>query len=163
MNLILRAKSLIEAYSAAGLTLATAESCTGGLVSATLTEIAGSSAVVDCGFITYSNAAKTRLLGVPANLIAARGAVSAEVAEAMALGVLARSGAEVAVSITGIAGPGGGSAAKPVGLVYFGLARRGLTPQVTERRFGDLGRSQVRQAAVNQAFDLLVAALTLKS
>ena len=163
MNLILRAKSLIEAYSAAGLTLATAESCTGGLVSATLTEIAGSSAVVDCGFITYSNAAKTRLLGVPANLIAARGAVSAEVAEAMALGVLARSGAEVAVSITGIAGPGGGSAAKPVGLVYFGLARRGFTPQVTERRFGDLGRSQVRQAAVNQAFDLLVAALTLKS
>lgn len=163
MSLVLRAKSLIEAYSAAGLTLATAESCTGGLVAATLTEIAGSSAVVDCGFVTYSNAAKTKLLGVPATLITARGAVSAEVAQAMALGVLSRSGADVAVSITGIAGPGGGSAAKPVGLVYFGLAQRGFIPQVTERRFGDLGRSQVRQAAVNQAFDLLFAALRLKS
>jgi len=163
MSLVLRAKSLIEAYSAAGLTLATAESCTGGLVAATLTEIAGSSAVVDCGFVTYSNAAKTKLLGVPATLITARGAVSAEVAQAMALGVLSRSGADVAVSITGIAGPGGGSAAKPVGLVYFGMARRGATPQVTECRFGDLGRSQVRQAAVNQAFDLLFAALRLKS
>ena len=161
MNLTSRAKSLIEAYSAAGLTLATAESCTGGLVAATLTDIAGSSAVVDCGFVTYSNQAKTKMLGVSAALITAKGAVSAEVAEAMAFGVLAHSDADVAVSITGIAGPGGGSVLKPVGLVYFGLARRGWSARTLERRFGALGRSAVRHAAVNQAFDLLDDALTV--
>jgi len=156
-------KTLIETYAAAGLTLATAESCTGGLVAATLTDIAGSSAVVDCGFMTYSNSAKTRLLGVPAALIAAKGAVSGEVAQAMALGALAHSNADVAVSITGIAGPGGGSSTKPVGLVWFGLAKRGFAPQIKECRFGDLGRNSVRQAAVNQAFDLFFEALTLQT
>eukprot|EP01037_Dinobryon_pediforme_P006343 gene6343-biopygen3977 len=127
MNLTEKAKKLLKAYAEAGLTLATAESCTGGLVAASLTEIAGSSVVVDCGFVTYSNAAKSRMLGVPAALIAEKGAVSVEVAQAMADGVLANSDADVAVSITGIAGPGGDSALKPVGLVCFAVDRLDLT------------------------------------
>lgn len=152
-----RAAALLKAYRAAGLRLATAESCTGGLVAALLTEIAGSSDVVERGFVTYSNEAKQELLGVPGPTLAAAGAVSAETAEAMAAGALARSHAEVAVSITGIAGPGGGSPEKPVGLVFFGLA----TPDgVSHRRRvfpGD--RSAVRLSSVAEALSLLEAAL----
>jgi nicotinamide-nucleotide amidase len=139
--------------------IATAESCTGGLVAALLTEIAGSSAVVERGFVTYSNEAKTELVGVPADLIAAHGAVSEPVARAMAEGALAHSRAHVAVAITGIAGPGGATAAKPVGLVHFGLARRGAPVLHLERRYGDLGREIVRRRAVEDALGLLEQAI----
>src|SRR5438105_603789 len=118
------AASLLEICRTRGLRLATAESCTGGLIAATFTAIAGSSDVVDRGFVTYSNAAKTEMLGVPAELIASVGAVSEAVAARMAEGALARSAADLAVSVTGVAGPGGGSAEKPVGLVWFGVAAR---------------------------------------
>lgn len=150
-----RAAAIIARYSALGLKIATAESCTGGLVAGLLTEIAGSSAVVDRGFVTYSNEAKNELIGVPMDLILAHGAVSAEVARAMAEGALARSRADVAVAITGIAGPGGGSAEKPVGLVQFASARRGGETIQIERRFGDPGRAGIRRAAILQALDLL--------
>ena len=119
-----RATELLAVLRARGVMVATAESCTGGLIAGALTEIAGSSDVVDRGFVTYSNAAKTEMLGVPAALIAAEGAVSEAVARAMAEGALARSRAGVTVSVTGVAGPGGGSADKPVGTVWFGCARR---------------------------------------
>ena len=157
-RLIPRAEALIGAAGAAGVTIATAESCTGGLVAALLTSIAGSSAVVDRGFVTYSNAAKEEMLGVDPALLAAHGAVSAEVARAMAQGALARSRATLSVSITGIAGPGGGAPEKPVGLVHFAAAattRHGLRLVPVERRFGDLGRDAVRMASVEQALDLL--------
>ena len=157
--LIERATALVASCRARGLVLATAESCTGGLVSALLTEVPGSSATFDRGFATYSNAAKTEMLGVPAALIAAEGAVSEAVARAMASGVLAHSPADVAVSITGVAGPGGGTAAKPVGLVHFACARRDGSVVAVERRFGDIGRSAVRLASVAQALDLFEAAL----
>lgn len=153
--LLQSAEFLLARCSSSGLKLATAESCTGGLVAGLLTEIAGSSAVVDRGFVTYSNAAKTELLGVPAALIGAHGAVSREVAEAMATGALARSSADLAVSITGIAGPGGATDTKPVGLVCFAVARRGADCVSSEERFGDLGRSLVRLAAVARAIELL--------
>ena len=153
--LLARATALIQAYAARGEMIATAESCTGGLVSALLTEIAGSSAVVDRGFVTYSNEAKQDLLGVPAAILAAHGAVSEPTARAMAEGALARSRAHVTVAITGVAGPGGGSAEKPVGLVHFGSARRGAETQTVEKRFGDLGRTEVRRAALLCALDLL--------
>lgn len=139
--------------------IATAESCTGGLVAALLTEVAGASAVIDRGFVTYSNEAKTALLGVPPDLLAAHGAVSSETAGAMARGALGRSDAHCAVSITGIAGPGGGSDTKPVGLVHFGLALADGTLTLAERRFGDIGRSAVRQAAVRQVLTMIEAAL----
>lgn len=158
-DLVPRAEALLAAARAKGLMIATAESCTGGLVAALLTEVPGSSDVVDRGFVTYSNAAKTDLVGVPADLLAAHGAVSEQVARAMAEGAVARSRADVAVSITGIAGPGGGSAAKPVGLVHFAAAvREGETVHV-ERRFGDIGRSAVRRESVIQALALLEAAV----
>ena len=153
--LLARASALIKAYAARGEMVATAESCTGGLVSALLTEIAGSSAVVDRGFVTYSNEAKQDLLGVPEAILAAHGAVSEPTAHAMAEGALARSRAHVTVAITGVAGPGGGSAEKPVGLVHFGCARRGGETQAIEKRFGDLGRTEVRRAALLCALDLL--------
>lgn len=121
-TLIEPARHVVERASALGLVLATAESCTGGLIAALLTEIPGSSAVVDRGFVTYSNQAKAELLGVPLSLIDAHGAVSREVALAMVEGALAGSSADMAVSVTGIAGPGGGSRDKPVGLVHFGFA-----------------------------------------
>ncbi len=156
--LLARAEALVAAYAAAGRRIATAESCTGGLVAGLLTAVPGSSAVVERGFVTYSNAAKTEMLGVPADLIAAHGAVSEPVARAMAEGALARSEADAAVAITGIAGPGGGSAEKPVGLVHFGLALRGGTRHL-ERRYGDLGRGGVRLAALADALALLEAAL----
>nr|WP_085123068.1 CinA family protein [Tistlia consotensis] len=147
------AAALLADYRTAGKRLATAESCTGGLVAGLLTEIAGSSDVVERGFVTYSNEAKQELLGVPAETLARVGAVSAETAEAMAAGALARSRAEVAVAITGIAGPGGGSPEKPVGLVFFGLA----TPAgVSHRRRVFAGdRSAVRLASVREALALL--------
>ena len=134
---------------------ATAESCTGGLVAGALTEIAGSSDVVDRGFVTYSNGAKQQMLGVPAGTLAAHGAVSRETAEAMARGALGNSLAHAAVSITGVAGPGGGSAEKPVGLVHFAAATRDGALLHVERRFGDIGRSAIRLATVQEALGLV--------
>ena len=153
--LLPRAAAVIARAKAAKLRIATAESCTGGLIAGTLTEIAGSSAVVDRGFVTYSNEAKAELLGVPAGMIAQFGAVSPEVAAAMVEGALERSNADVAVAVTGVAGPGGGTPAKPVGLVQFAAMRRGEAPVRVERRFGDIGRSAVRLATVRVALDLL--------
>ncbi len=150
-----QAAALIALYRERGLTLATAESCTGGLVAGAITSIAGSSDVFERGFVTYSNAAKTDCLDVGKALLDRFGAVSAEVAAAMATGLLQKSPADVAVSVTGIAGPGGGSAAKPVGLVHFGYARRGGEAMTIEKRFGDLGRDRVREAAVEVALGLL--------
>lgn len=138
-----------------GLMLVTAESCTGGLIAAALTEIAGSSAVVDRGFVTYSNEAKTGMLDVAPALIGAHGAVSREVAVAMAEGAIRASRADIAVAVTGIAGPGGGSAEKPVGLVHFAVAVRGGAATHAERRFGDIGRAQVRLASVEVALTLI--------
>jgi nicotinamide-nucleotide amidase len=153
--LIDRATMLIRSYADLGWRIVTAESCTGGLVAALLTEVPGSSAVVERGFVSYSNEAKAELLGVPAELIAARGAVSPEVACAMAAGALSRSRADVAVAITGIAGPDGRTAAKPVGLVHFGLAVQDRPVVHRERRYGDLGRGLVRTRAVADALGLL--------
>ncbi|MGV7029843.1 CinA family protein [Methylobacterium symbioticum] len=157
--LLARAAALVKAYAAAGLRIATAESCTGGLVAGLLTSVPGSSAVVERGFVTYSNEAKAEAIGVPADLIAAQGAVSEPVARAMAEGALAHSRADVAVAITGIAGPGGGSALKPVGLVHFGLAAKGRPVIHRERRYGDPGRTEIRRLAVAEALDMLDKAL----
>jgi nicotinamide-nucleotide amidase len=142
----------------AGPKLATAESCTGGLIAGLLTEIAGSSDVVERGFVTYSNAAKAELLGVPEALLAEHGAVSEPVARAMARGALARSQADIAVAVTGVAGPGGGTAAKPVGIVHVAAARRGGTVLHRECRFGDIGRGAVRIASVEAALQLAARA-----
>lgn len=152
------AEALIRRCTAAGLMITTAESCTGGLIAGTLTEISGSSAVVDRGFVTYSNAAKTAMLGVPADLIERVGAVSREVALAMAEGALARSQADLAVAVTGIAGPNGGSAEKPVGLVHFGIVRRGGSARHAMHVFAGLDRSGVRFATVETALKLLAEA-----
>ena len=152
-----KAREALTALRKAGLTVALAESCTGGMVAVALTDVPGSSHVFDRGFVTYSNAAKTEMLGVPADLIGQHGAVSEPVALAMAQGALAASGADVAVSVTGVAGPGG-TAAKPEGLVFFACQRRGAEPVPLRREFGALGRDRVRDAAVNQALDLLIAA-----
>jgi len=137
--------------------LATAESCTGGMVAAALTDIAGSSDVIERGLVTYSNQAKTELLAVPPALIGEHGAVSAEVAAAMAFGALQRTPADLAVAVTGVAGPGGGSAAKPVGLVWFGSGRRG-GPIATESHVFPGDRAAVRLAATRRALELLLAA-----
>jgi nicotinamide-nucleotide amidase len=150
-----RAAALLVDLRDAGLMVATAESCTGGLVAGVLTEIAGSSAVFERGFVTYSNEAKTEILGVPRDLIESHGAVSEEVAKSMAIGAIAASRADLAVSITGIAGPGGGSTDKPVGLVYFGAMRRGAKIIHREMRFGEIGRHQVRLESVGVALCLL--------
>ncbi len=152
--LLSQAEALLESYRRAGLTIATAESCTGGLVAGCLTEIAGSSDVFERGFVTYSNTAKAEVLGVPATLIAERGAVSAEVAEAMARGALARSKADAAVALTGVAGPGGGTAEKPVGLVHIGAVRRGGAARLRREIF-DGDRSAVRARSVTIALELL--------
>ena len=152
--LVQRAAVLLQRYEAEGLRIVTAESCTGGLVAALLTEIPGSSAVVERGFVTYSNEAKTDMLGVSTELIAEHGAVSEAVARAMAEGALARSHGDVALAITGIAGPGGATAMKPVGLVHFALARKIETLHL-ERRYGDLGRTVVREKAVEDGLNLL--------
>lgn len=149
------ARDVIARARDRGLMVCAAESCTGGLVAGALTDVAGSSAVVERGFVTYSNAAKTDLLGVPAGLIEAHGAVSEPVARAMAEGALKRSGAQISVAVTGIAGPGGGSADKPVGLVHFAAGGpRGLIH--LERRFGDRGREAVRLDSVRVALELLL-------
>jgi len=149
------ARQVIEAALARGLMIATAESCTGGLVAGALTAVAGSSAVLERGFVTYSNTAKAQMLGVPVALIEAHGAVSEPVARAMVEGAVSRSGALVAVSITGIAGPGGGSDQKPVGLVHFGAAGpAGLIH--AEYRFGELGREAIRLDSVRVALRLLL-------
>lgn len=153
------ARAVIAAALGRETMIATAESCTGGLVAGALTAVAGSSAVVDRGFVTYSNEAKTGMLGVPMDLIVAQGAVSEPVARAMAEGAVAQSRATLAVSITGIAGPGGGSDEKPVGLVHFAAAdANGVIHQA--HRFGDLGREAVRLASVRTALTMLLSRLT---
>ena len=152
------ATDLLAAARARGVLIATAESCTGGLIAAALTDIAGSSDVVDRGFVTYSNAAKSELLGIDPALIAAHGAVSEQVAGAMAAGALARSRAGLTIAVTGVAGPGGGSADKPVGLVWFGRAAAGQ-PVHTEARIFPGDRAAVRAATVLHALALLRAAL----
>ena len=149
-----RAEALIDRLRGAGLMLTTAESCTGGLIAGLITAVPGSSDVLDCGFVTYSNAAKTRLIGVPAALIASHGAVSREVARAMAEGALAHSGADVAIAVTGVAGPGGGTALKPVGLVHCAAARRGRETVGRELRLGDIGREAVRIETVRVAVEM---------
>ena len=154
-----KANTLLGAARAKGLRVATAESCTGGLVAAALTDIAGASDVFDRGFVTYSNEAKRDMLGVPWPLIEAHGAVSAEVACAMALGAIDRSDADVAVAVTGVAGPGGGSADKPVGLVHFACARRGGAVEHIERRFVPLTRAEIRAASVAQALEMMMRAV----
>ncbi len=151
------AKRLLELCRKRGLRIATAESCTGGLVAAALTEIAGASDAVECGFVTYSNAAKETMLDVPAATLKRYGAVSAETAAAMAAGALNRSGADLAVAITGIAGPGGGSTQKPVGLVHFAAASRDGRVLARCRRYGRIGRRRVRERSVAEAVGLLQA------
>lgn len=153
------AKSILAAAEKAGLRIATAESCTGGMISAALTAIPGSSLVFDRGFVTYSNAAKTEMLGVPPATLAAHGAVSEAVARDMAEGALARSGAGLAVSVTGIAGPGG-SETKPEGRVCFGLAMTGRATRVETVEFGAPGRATVRRDSMIHALTLLSVALT---
>lgn len=143
-----------ENLLARGWMLATAESCTGGLIAAALTATPGSSAVVERGFVTYSNAAKVEMLGVPAELIERRGAVSMEVALAMVEGALKHSPAEIAIATTGIAGPGGGSAEKPVGLVHIAVGRRNGPRLHEEHRFGDIGRRRVQAETVVAALAL---------
>lgn len=152
-----KAGEVLVACGANNLKLATAESCTGGMVAAALTDIAGSSDVVERGFVTYSNAAKIEMLGVPAQMILAHGAVSPEVAEAMVLGALAHAPVDLAVSITGIAGPGGATVTKPVGLVYFGVARRHGACR-TERHVYAGDRATIRRDAALHALELLLAA-----
>lgn len=152
-----RAARLLDRARRAGLRIATAESCTGGLVAGAITEVAGSSDVFEAGLVTYSNAAKRALLGVPQEALDRFGAVSEEVARAMAEGAIARTGADLAVAVTGIAGPGG-SAFKPEGRVCFALARRGQAAQSETVEFGPRGRSAVRAASVARALDLLIAA-----
>ncbi|MEK1886259.1 MAG: nicotinamide-nucleotide amidohydrolase family protein [Phyllobacterium sp.] len=160
-SLIAEAKAIavLEACRQSGILLATAESCTGGMIAASLTDIAGSSDVVDRGFVTYSNEAKHEMVGVPAGVIAAHGAVSQEVALAMAAGALSHSRAGIAIAVTGVAGPGGGSAEKPVGLVWFGLALKGKPPVAERHVFADHGRASIRLAAVNTALDMVLKAL----
>ena len=150
------AERVLAACRGRGWTLATAESCTGGLVAGALTEIAGSSDVVDRGFVTYSNDAKMEMLGVPEATLAKFGAVSRQTAEAMAKGALERAGVDLTVSITGIAGPGGGSAEKPVGLVHFAAAAKSGRLTHREKRYGDLSRSEIRRLSVVEALSMLL-------
>jgi nicotinamide-nucleotide amidase len=153
-----QAERLLAAYKDAGWMLATAESCTGGLIAGLLTEIAGSSAVVERGFVTYTNKAKQQMLGVPSATLSAHGAVSAPVARAMAEGALARAPVQTAVAVTGVAGPGGGTPDKPIGRVEFALAARGQETQTIRHDLtGDRGR--IRLASVAVALDLFHRAL----
>jgi nicotinamide-nucleotide amidase len=156
--LLTQAEKLLAEARAKGLKIVTAESCTGGLIAALLTEIPGSSDVVERGFVTYSNESKHELLGVPDDLIAQHGAVSAEVARAMALGALKHARADLAVAVTGIAGPSGGTKDKPVGLVHLATARGDHVIRL-ESRFGDVGRSQVRLASIEAALQMLQSLL----
>jgi nicotinamide-nucleotide amidase len=146
---------VLDCCRARGLKIATAESCTGGLVAAWLTEIPGSSDVVDRGFVTYSNDAKRTMLEVASEILEEHGAVSRATVEAMARGALVQSRADLAVAITGVAGPGGGSIDKPVGLVHFAAATRAGRLTHREQRYGDIGRSEIRRLSVLQALDLL--------
>lgn len=154
----LAAKTL-ERLREKNILIATAESCTGGQIIGTLTEVPGSSSSVDRGFVTYSNDAKTEMLGVPKTLLSRVGAVSKEVAVAMAEGALQRSNASISVSVTGIAGPGGGSKAKPVGTVHIGLAQSGHATHHTHCAFGTLTRSDIRQLTIYKSLSLVLDAL----
>lgn len=154
-TLVDHAAQLLSELERRGVMLATAESCTGGLVAALLTSVPGSSRAFERGFVTYSNDAKVQMLGIPPALIETHGAVSAGVAREMAEGAVRQSKAAIAVSITGVAGPGGGTPAKPVGLVHFACARTGRETRHLERRYGDLGRDGIRMAAVADALDLV--------
>jgi nicotinamide-nucleotide amidase len=154
-RLLALAANILDEARAKGLRIVTAESCTGGLIAGLLTEIPGSSDVLDRGFVTYSNEAKEEMLGMPHALIAAHGAVSEDVARAMAQGALEHSHADVSIAVTGIAGPGGGTAAKPVGLVHFAAARKEGQTLHEEHRFGDIGRSEVRLKSVEAGLNLL--------
>jgi nicotinamide-nucleotide amidase len=160
---IAAAAELIKLCVERKLTIATAESCTGGLVAAALTEIPGSSAVLDRGFVTYSNAAKQQMLGVPPSTLRNYGEVSRQTAEAMARGVLAKTKVDLAVAVTGIAGPGGGSAQKPVGLVHFAAVSRGSTSLHDAKCYGDIGRAEVREKSVLQALRMLLELVEVKS
>jgi nicotinamide-nucleotide amidase len=158
-DLLVAAQSVLTDLQRHALLITTAESCTGGLLAGVLTEVPGSSGMVERGFVTYSNASKSELLGVCDDLIARYGAVSEEVARAMAEGALLRTPAHIAVSVTGIAGPDGGSPEKPVGLVYVGVAAKGEETRTLECRFGDIGRSEIRLASVREALKLAHAAV----
>ena len=149
------AHEVLAEARARGLKIATAESCTGGLVAGALTDIAGSSDVFDRGFVTYSNTAKQQMLGVPAATLREHGAVSRQTAEAMARGALGKAKVDIVVAITGIAGPGGAGPGKPVGLVHFAAASRSGALAHHEARYGDIGRSAVRQKSVLQALAML--------
>jgi nicotinamide-nucleotide amidase len=149
------ARDLIDALRRQNRKLATAESCTGGLVAAAMTAVAGSSDVLIGGFVTYADDAKVQMVGVAKELITKHGAVSEAVAHAMADGAVRTTGADLAVAITGIAGPGGGSAAKPVGLVYIGIASVFDAPRVERHMFGEIGRAEVRLASLRAALRLL--------
>lgn len=153
------AQQIVDKAGAEGILITTAESCTGGLVAGAITDVPGASAVLDRGFVTYSNDAKIELLGVAGGVIARHGAVSAAVARAMAEGALKGSRADVAVAVTGVAGPGGGSIEKPVGLVWFGLAVKGAPSRIERRVFGSGDRSFVRSRATETALTLLLRAL----
>ncbi|HMF22906.1 MAG TPA: CinA family protein [Pseudolabrys sp.] len=149
------AKALLAVCTQKKLTLATAESCTGGLVAGTISEVSGSSAVLDRGFVTYSNKAKQQMLGVTPATIDVYGSVSRECAEEMAKGALAHASVDLAVSITGIAGPTGAVPGKPIGLVYFCAASRSGRVIAHDRKYGDIGRSKVRRRSVLQALAML--------
>ena len=149
-----QAENMLASFRAKGLKFAAAESCTGGLLSALLTNISGSSDVVECGFVTYSNHSKTSMLGVSADLIHTHGAVSSVVARHMAIGALNRAGVDVSIAITGIAGPTGGTETKPVGLVYIGLARKFGETEIQEFRFSG-SRQNIRQSAVREALRMI--------
>ena len=159
-DLIKDAEQLLDKLREQGMTLATAESCTGGLIAGLLTEIPGASEVLCSGFVTYSNAAKTSMLGVDEDLIERHGAVSEEVARAMAGGALKSSTADIAVAVTGIAGPAGGTKEKPVGLVHLCAARKDGIVSHQEQRYGSLGRSEIRLASVRDAIGLIEAVRT---
>ncbi|MBW9061802.1 CinA family protein [Rhizobium herbae] len=153
-----RARALIAAFAERRLMVATAESCTGGLIVGALTEVSGSSSVVDRGFVTYSNDAKIQMLGVDAATLAAHGAVSRQTAVEMARGALSHSQADIAIAVTGIAGPSGGTDEKPVGLVHLAAASRGGAVRHREMRYGDIGRDAIRLATVRTALDMLAEA-----
>jgi nicotinamide-nucleotide amidase len=161
--LVDQATALLQACREAGAMVATAESCTGGLIAGCLTEIAGSSDVVDRGFVTYSYAAKNAMLDVPMAMIEDHGAVSEPVARAMAEGAIAHSTADMAVAVTGVAGPGGGTAEKPVGLVHLACAQRDGATVHLEQRFGDLGRAGIREATIRTALDMLSQMLSQRT
>ena len=151
---------MLDAAKSRGFRIVTAESCTGGLIAASLAAVPGASAALERGFVTYSNESKVELLGVPADLIARKGAVSQEVALAMVEGALKQSPADIAVAVTGVAGPDGGTPEKPVGLVHIAVARRNGARLHEEKRFGDIGRQSIQSKTVAAAFDMIKRLLT---